>query len=184
MRKKWQCKLLALTKLPCSSRTTREESVFVLTQYDCRGGTQIHNKQIQTLRQVCRLAGVLFQGCGFAQVSLHVHHKPKEHRGTHAWHTHCILKHWCKDINMNGQLRDSYKKSPGFEHQLSTQETTSRQLRCIYINCTTNFDRMHTKKGPGRQGSGRQTGPKFGSKRLFLFLIVILVRLHVLNSNQ
>lgn len=80
-----------------SSRTTRADGVFVCTQDDCRGGTQIHNQQIQALRQVRRLAGVLFEGRGLAQVSLHVHHKPEEERGTRARHMHCILKGWCKD---------------------------------------------------------------------------------------
>lgn len=89
-------KLPALTK-SSSSRSTRAGSVFVCTQYDCRGGTQIHNQQIQTLRQVCRLAGVLFEGRGLAQVSLHVHHKPEEERGTRARHMHCILNGRRKD---------------------------------------------------------------------------------------
>lgn len=57
------------------------EVVSVRTQYHCRGGAQMHSQQVQTLRQVCRLAGVLFEGRGFAQVSLHVHDEPEEERG-------------------------------------------------------------------------------------------------------
>lgn len=140
--------------------------VFVRTQHDCRGGTQVDHEQIQTLRQVRRLAGVLFEGCGFAQVSLHVHHKPKE-------------QYYEYYITGNVELWFS----------VSTQKNNQPTIKTYLYKLHNRFWQDATqKKGCGEEARAGKRAPSLGAIRvfffLFFFLIVILVRLHVLNSNQ
>lgn len=115
-----------------------------------------------------------------------------EKKEVHVLSMHWMLNHWCKDIKRNVQFRESkniyiYRCCFRFSVSFINSQDNQQIIKMYLYKLHNRFRQDAHKRRAGQTRLRRKkTGSKFGSNWcfLFFFLIVILVRLHVLNSNQ